>query len=328
MTEIKVSVIVPIYNVEKFITRCVDSLFEQTLSDVEFIFVDDATPDKSMDMLLHSIDNHPQCKDKVVILHHAENKGLPAARNTGLAVAKGEYIFHCDSDDFMDARMLEDLYQSAKEDGADIVWSDWYLSFANRERYMKQPSYSDVKETVRAMLSGVMKYNVWNKLVKRSLYVDNGVKFPDGYGMGEDMTMIMLFAYAKKVKYIHKAYYHYVKINSNAFSQTYSDKHLQELRFNVDRIIAFVERTFGNEFKKELAFMKLEAKFPFLLSGNQNKLDTWKKWYPEANAYIMQNKNLSLRSRLLQWCASKEYWSPVKLYSWIFNRIIYGIVYR
>lgn len=328
MTEIKVTVIVPIYNVEKFITRCVDSLFEQTLQEVEFIFVDDATPDKSIDMLQHSIDNHPICKDKVVILHHTQNKGLPAARNTGLAMAKGEYIFHCDSDDFIDARMLEDMYQIAKENEADIVWSDWYLSFANRERYMKQPSYSDAKETVKAMLSGVMKYNVWNKLVKRSLYVDNGVKFPDGYGMGEDMTMIMLFAYARKVQYIHNAYYHYVKTNSTAFSQTYSDKHLRELRFNVDRIVDFVERTFGNEFKKELAFMKLEAKFPFLLSGNQNRLDAWKKWYPEANVYIMQNKNLSLRSRLLQWFASKEYWLLVKLYSWIFNKIIYGVVYR
>ena len=77
-----------------------------------------------------------------------------------------------------------------------------------------------------------MKYNVWNKLVRRDLYIDNHIIFPSGYGMGEDMTMMLLFAFARKVAYLPKAFYHYVKLNTVSFSHTYSDRHLKELRYN------------------------------------------------------------------------------------------------
>lgn len=325
---IKVSVIVPVYRVEHFISRCADSLFEQTLQEVEYIFVDDASPDKSMDALALSINKHPQCQRNVSILHHEKNKGLPSARNTGLAVAKGEYIFHCDSDDFVDRNMLEELYKNAVRDDLDIVWCDWYLSLAHSERYMVQPSFNNPTEAVKAMLSGSMKFNVWNKLVKRDLYIKNNIKFPDGYGMGEDMTMIMLFAYAAKVAHLPKAFYHYVKTNANAFSQTYSDRHLVELKFNVNRMENFIDSYYGRNFNQEIAFMKLEAKFPFLLSGDSSKFKLWKRWYPEANRYILQNKQVSMRSRLLQWCAAKGYWLPVKCYRWVFNHIIYSVICR
>ena len=195
----KVSVIIPIYKVEAFIERCAATLMEQTLPEVEYIFVDDATPDNSIVVLEEVIARYPHRKDQVRIVRHAENKGLPAARNTGLALATGEYIFHCDSDDYVELAMLEEMYNTAKERDADIVWCDWYLTFAKNERYMKQPSYETPLEALKAMLSGAMKYNVWNKLVKRSLYVDNNIQLPAGYGMGEDMTMMMLFANAQKV---------------------------------------------------------------------------------------------------------------------------------
>lgn len=230
----KVSVIVPIYNVSRFIKRCVESLFNQTLDDVEFIFVNDCTPDDSIDILKKVIADYPD--RNTMIINHEVNKGLPAARNTGLKAASGDYIFHCDSDDFIEPTMLNDLYYTACDDNADIVWCDWYLTFEKNERYMKQPDYDTPKEALKAMLTGKMKYNVWNKLVRGSLYEENGIFFPSGYGMGEDMTMIMLFAYAKNVKYLPKAYYHYVKLNTNAFSNTYSQKHLEELKYNVGRI--------------------------------------------------------------------------------------------
>lgn len=133
----KVSVIIPIYKVEKFIGRCVRSLMEQTFCDVEYIFVNDATPDSSMEVLASVMTCYPDKKDCIKILNHEENKGLPAARNTGLAVAVGNYIFHCDSDDFVEADMLEELYVRAQKIDADIVWCDWFLTFETNERYMK-----------------------------------------------------------------------------------------------------------------------------------------------------------------------------------------------
>lgn len=326
MEENKVSVIIPIYKVEKFIERCVRSLMEQTLQEVEYIFVDDATPDKSIEILEGCLALYPN--RKTVILNHTQNQGLPAARNTGLQVATGKYIFHCDSDDYVEHDMLEKLYQQAEETDADIVWCDWFLTFAENERYMKQPSFETPMEALKAMLSGGMKYNVWNKLVRRSLYTDNDIQFPADYGMGEDMTMMMLFAHAQKVAYVPQAFYHYVKLNTGAFSQTYSERHLVELKHNVQRICDYMQRILGNKVEKELAFFKLDAKFPFLITNDSQKYKLWKEWYPEVNSYILQNKNVSLRSRCLQWMAWKGQFWAVRLHYFLLYKLVYGIIYK
>lgn len=328
MVENKVSVIVPIYKVEKFIERCVVSLMEQTLNEVEYIFVDDASPDESIRLLNEVIGRYPSQKNNIKLVTHHENKGLSASRNTGLAVATGEYIFHCDSDDFVENDMLESLYKKGKESDADIVWCDFFLTYEKSERYMKQPSFDNSIDALKAMLSGAMKYNVWNKLVKRSLYVNNEISFPSGYGMGEDMTMIMLYANAQKISYIPRAFYHYIKLNTGAFSQTYSDRHLVELKYNVQRILDYVQNKFGNRFEQELAFFKLDVKFPFLITDDSRKYRLWQEWYPEANMYIGKNKMISVRSRALQWFASKEHFWVVKLYYLLVNKLIYGVIYK
>lgn len=326
--EYKVSVIIPVYKVEKFIERCAQSLMEQTLTDVEYIFVDDASPDGSIGVLRQVLAGYPERSSHVRILTHPENKGLPAARNTGLAVAQGEYIFHCDSDDYLEPDALESMYREAKAQDADIVWTDWYLSFQKNERYMKQPDYPSPLEALKGMLSGSMKYNVWNKLVRRSIYTENGIRFPEGHNMGEDMTIMLLFAYAQKVAYLPHAFYHYVKLNTNAFSQTYSDRHLLELQHNVTTITDRLETLFGNRLEQEISFLKLEAKFPFLFSNDNRKRKLWDEWYPEANRYILRNHNISTRSRLIQWCAWKHLKIIVSVYRWLLNRIVYGIIYK
>ena len=188
---LKVSVIIPIYKVENFMERCARSLFEQTLTEeVEFIFVDDASLDCSVSIIHQCLNDYPERKNQTKILVHSQNKGLPSARNTGLQAATGKYVFHCDSDDYLDSGALEQMYEVAEQNRADMVWCDWYLSFAHSERYMKQPKYDSPVEVLKGMLGGAMKYNVWNKLVSRRLYTDNLINFPDGHGMGEDMTMI------------------------------------------------------------------------------------------------------------------------------------------
>lgn len=322
----KVSVIIPIYGVEKFIGQCAETLMQQTLKEVEYIFVNDASSDHSMEVLQEVLARYPERQDSVVITVHETNKGLPAARNTGLQMAQGEYIFHCDSDDFVEPDMLETLYTEAVSHQADIVWCDWFLSFEKNERYMKQPSFDTSQEALKAMLGGGMKYNVWNKLVKRNLYTDYQVSFPSDYGMGEDMTMMLLFAHADKVLYVPKAFYHYVKLNTGAMSNVYSDKHKVELKHNVSRISALLTQIYGNTLEKEIAFLKLEAKFPFLLMGDSRSYRLWKEWYPEANRFILQNRNISKRSRWLQWCAWKNQFWLVWIYNWLFH-ITYKILH-
>ena len=109
----KVSVIVPIYEVEKYIERCVRSLFEQTLDDIEYIFVDDCTKDNSITVLERVIKDYPNRKSQITILHHETNKGLPQARKTGLLSARGDYIAHCDSDDWVDHKLFALMYEKA-----------------------------------------------------------------------------------------------------------------------------------------------------------------------------------------------------------------------
>lgn len=323
----KVSVIIPIYKVERFIGRCAESLMRQTLQDVEFVFVDDATPDGSVQVLNGVLNKYPERKKHVKIVRHESNKGLPAARNTGLAAATGDYVFHCDSDDYAADDMLEVLYNQAVEKQADIVWCDWFLSFEHKERYMRQPSFDSAVEAIKAMLAGKMKYNVWNKLVRRDLYKE--VCFPSGYSMGEDMTMILLFAKANIVKYAPRAFYHYVKSNTNALSHRFVAQHLVALKHNVEQIEASLRSQFGNSLDLELACLKLEIKYPFLVtSANSTMYRLWQSTYPEANAFILKNKYVSLRSRIVQWCASKNMWFIVRLHFYLVCRLMYGVIYK
>ena len=133
---IDVSVIVPVYNVSGFVERCARSLLDQTLDNVEYIFVDDDSPDNSIDIIRRVVKEYPNRNVRFAI--HEYNKGLPSARNTGLDLCVGEYVFHCDADDYVEKTMLEDMYRAAKQSDADIVWCDWFLSFESTERYMSQ----------------------------------------------------------------------------------------------------------------------------------------------------------------------------------------------
>ncbi len=324
----KVSVIVPIYKVELFIARCVRSLLEQTLDEVEFIFVDDCSPDGSMEVLERVLAEYPLKAKEIRIIHHDRNLGLPAARNTGLEAAQGEYVFHCDSDDWVEPDMLERLYHGARENNADIVWCDWYLNFEKSERYMRQPSYDTPHEALRGILSGCMKYNVWNKLIRRELYSDHHIVFPEGRGMAEDMTIIRLFACASRVCYVPHAFYHYVRLNESAFTHTASEKNRCDMVFNTVETVSYLEDRFGSLFRRELEWFKLSVKFPLLVSGSRGDYYVWQFIFRDSNRFIRSNRNQSLRARLLQQAAaSRQYWL-VWLYYRLVQRLVYGIIYK
>ena len=325
----KVSVIIPVYGVKRFIERCARNLFGQTLDDVEFIFVDDASPDGSIGLLQKVLEEFPSRSGQTRIIRHPENKGLPAARNTGLAAAQGEYIYHCDSDDWTETTMLEKMYNAAHKVDADIVYCDFYLSFEKNERYMSNPSFETAEDLLRkGFLGGQMKYNVWNKMVKRTLYSDNGIIFPEGHPMGEDMTMIMLAAMSTRVTYVPEALYHYIKLNEGAYSNSYSQKKLDDIRFNVDRTVSFLQGRFGDSLEKDVSLFKLSIKLPFLITDDKKMYQLWKEWYPEADRYVDANPDLPLRTRLLQKMAAKGQWWYVELYYKIVYRFIYGVIYK
>ena len=322
----KISVITPVYNVRAFIERCATSLMRQTFKDVEYIFVDDASTDGSIPILESVIAQYPD-KD-VKILHHVQNSGLPASRKTGFEAATGEYVFNCDGDDFVEETMLEKMYAAVCENDADYAYCDFYLSYESSERYMKCPAYATPDEALRkGYLSGAMKYNVWNKLIRRTLY--EGAVFPvDHKKGGEDMIMLGILSKAKRVAYVPEALYHYVKTNTDAISEKFSEQRLIDIRYNADSAIAILERDYPGDLTEEIAFFKLNVKLPFLISDEKRRHDVWKQWYPEANGYTMANKCVSFRTRILQWFASKNLWLAISLYYKFAYKFLYRVLYK
>ena len=322
----KVTVIIPFFKVAPFVERCTRSLLEQTLSDVEYIFVDDASPDESRTLIERVAAEYDR---NVRILTHPENKGLPAARNTGLAEARGDFIYHCDSDDYLEPTMLEEMYKAAKERKADFVYCDFYLDFGSSRRVMTNPSYTEPERMIKeGFLAGLMKYNVWNKLAKRSLYTESGLLFPAGHGMGEDMTMITLATHATRSAHVARPLYHYIKLNGNAFTNTLSQRHLDDIRFNADRTFSLLQDWAVSDKERYLNYFKLNLKLPFLFSDDRNQYRLWKQWYPEANPFIKQNVHQPRRTRMVQQWAAAGLFPLVRLYSFLVNHIYYGIRYR
>lgn len=324
---LKVSVIIPFYKVAPFIERCARSLMEQTLKEVEFIFVDDASPDDSADILQKVLAEYD--RDARVVVHE-KNQGLPAARNTGLAQAKGEFIFHCDSDDWMEPTMLEDLYNAATTSGADFAYCDFYIDFGDSMRHMPTPDYPDAETMVKeGFLAGMMKYNVWNKLVRKELYdFPSPVRFPSGHSMGEDMTMIALGLRSKGITRVAKPLYHYMKTNGGAFTNTFSDRHLADIAFNAGKIIDILQQLAIPDKELYIALFKLNIKLPFLFSGSYSQYRLWHQWYPEANASIGRNTILPRRTVLIQQCARLRLYPLVWLYSFAVNHLFYGFFHR
>ena len=123
----KVSIVVPVYNVAPYIEQFARSVFEQTLEDIEYVFVDDCSPDSSMDILLSVLEEYPHRKQKVKIVRHEKNMGIAVTRKDGYMKSTGEYMIYVDSDDYLEPRMLELMYAKAKEHDADMIVCDIYL---------------------------------------------------------------------------------------------------------------------------------------------------------------------------------------------------------
>ena len=176
---IGISVIIPIYNVELYIERCVRSLMEQTLENIEFIFVNDCTPDKSMIILQRVLEEYPVRKEKVKIIEHKQNKGIAATRNTGLKYVSGQYIIYCDSDDWIERDMYEKLLKKALVTCADIVACDYYDDYINYSIIRKQLFSQKPQECVLEMMRGNLHCSTWNKLIVRTLYERTKIIFPE-----------------------------------------------------------------------------------------------------------------------------------------------------
>lgn len=198
----KVSVIVPIYNVEKYLEKCINSLLSQTLEDIQIILVNDGSKDNSGNIAKEYEKNN---KDRVIYVEK-ENGGLSDARNYGLKYATGDFIAFLDSDDYIEKNAYEEMYNKAIEENADYVECDFIWEFPNKIRVDKQYPYKNKKE----MLSFV-RVVAWNKLIKRQLITDNNLEFPKGLRYEDVEFTYKLIPFINKFAYVDKSFIHYVQ---------------------------------------------------------------------------------------------------------------------
>lgn len=286
-----VSIIIPVYKAEQYIERCARSLFEQTFIELEFVFVNDCSPDNSIQILNKVIDEYPERKDQVTILHHETNKGVAAARNTGLERASGEYFLQIDSDDWVEPSMVEELYITAKVNDSDIVWSDFYVDFPNKSDnsiYRKQNLPGKATECIIEILSGFLHAGLWNKLMKRNIYLRNNIRFPEGINMCEDIVFSISFLLkAEKITYVPKSFYHYVQ---NPDSITISPTR-QSFESEI-KVAEMLEETLSGEFYSQYLMMyKARIKRNIFISGIFSN-DEFLSCFPESLPYVFIGLNM------------------------------------
>jgi glycosyltransferase involved in cell wall biosynthesis len=259
----KVSILVPVYNVSAYIERCAHSLFKQKLSGIEYIFVNDATPDDSMGRLHAVIEQYPEKKEKIKIIEHPVNRGLAAARSTALDASSGEYIAIVDSDDYIEPEMMEILYEQAKKEDADIVVSDIIMEYGDKSVIVSDFVSENREERMRDMLTNdVSQGYIWNKLIRRELYQKNNCKAPEGLNYLEDRHVTTrLYYYATKITKVDQAFYHYIHFNPNAITKTKSRMHFQNVVLFWKLLDEFlIEKGIYEKYEEELKLSKVKSK--------------------------------------------------------------------
>lgn len=324
----KVSVIVPLYNVEQVITRSAESLFAQTLHNFEIIFVNDASKDNTLAILSQLAKSSLREDIDIKIISHPQNQGVAVARNTGLDNAEGEFVYYLDADDYCDADTLQLMYDEATQNGCDIVGCEWLLTFESNARHMVQPDVKTSREAFVKMCNGVMRWNLWLFMVRRELYEQSSFRFIPQQNMGEDMMVMMkILLGAEKVSILHKPLYHYIQTNSNAMTKNFS-AYQGQVTANVTELERYVKQNGYEQFLEDIQQLKLTLKLPLLISDKKSDYQMWQEWFPESNAYVGMNPDQPFRTKFIQRMAQKKIYLFLKLYYRLVIKFIYGVIYK
>ena len=295
----KVSILVPVYNVEKYFARCLETLFSQTYSGIEYVFVNDCTTDKSMYVLQETLEKYPSRANSVKIIENKQNLGIAIVRNTLLENATGEYVLFVDSDDWIEVDAIEKFVDKALQSNADIVGCDYFEEYHDRQVLFKQSYPSHHVEAMKAMTLLRIKGVLWKLFMRRELIVHNNIYFVPEVQFGEDYIFCCkLFFYAKSFSCVDEALYHYVQYNPNNYCSTDSGLRIESF----SRAITIVE-TFYREkgvydiLEKELLQRKFLSKSSYVLDAKKRDIKKWASYFPESNG-AWRGLNYSLPNRI------------------------------
>lgn len=302
----KVSVVVPVYGVEKYIERCARSLFEQTLEDMEFVFVDDCTKDNSIAILEKVILDYPKRKDQIKIIHHEQNKGLSHARETGVKNATGDFIGHCDSDDWVDKNMYEEMYLKAKQDGCDFVKcghkkTDGIYVIETNFVFGAEMQMTSI-DAIRFLLQFRGWNSIWDTLVKKDLY--NLVEFTNDSMLEDLFVTSQLLAQAPIIGIVNKPFYSYF-INNESICRVPSDSarinRVNQAQRNLNTSIFRLKKTLKNDElrSRDIITAKWFVKnmmVPYMTSSMYYSV--WRAIYPEIDYRLLFVNTISVRNKV------------------------------
>ena len=239
----KVSVIVPVYNVENYIEKCLDSLVNQTLKDIEIIVVNDGSTDGSKE----KIQKYLQKYDNIKYLEK-ENGGLSDARNFGMPQAMGEYMAFLDSDDYVEPSIYEKMYKVAIEENSDMVECDFLWEYPNKVRLDTGKIYNNKKEMIE-----FARVVAWNKLIRREILEQTKIEFPFGLRYEDVEFFYKLVPYLNKVSFVKEGLVHYVQRNTSiANTQNIRTKEIFTVFDNI--LNYYKDNNLYDEYKDELEY--------------------------------------------------------------------------
>lgn len=302
----KVSVIVPIFNVESYLERCLHSLFKQSLDDIEYVFVDDGCEDNSINKLEEILKLYPQRKSQIKIIRHSQNRGIAAARSTGIKASTGEYLIHCDPDDYVEEDIYEKLYNAARLNNSDIAVCDFYIK-TDDDIYISRCSIENTPHDY--LITGIKTQfgyaSVINKLIKREIIDKYSILPFEGCNYGEDLGLILrILYYAQSITFVNEPLYYYCKREDS----------LSTLKIDENRINNFILLAqYIEEFMKDKEFHYLSNSFKFTIKFlvrdyYKGKDKEWFYLFRECRKDIFLFDDNSFKVRLLWFFALKNYY--------------------
>lgn len=303
MQDIKVSICVPVYGGEKYIAQCARSLFEQTYENMEYVFVNDCTKDKSIEVVLQVAEDYPERKDAVKIVNHDRNRGLAASRRTGVENATGDYFLYIDEDDYLEKDAISQYVSCAIETGADIVMADhnFVMSDGVIPHYDVVPA--DKKEYVKMLLTRKTSIEIWGRLFRRSFVTEHQLFAPEGLDMSEDFVLIPRMVYlAKRVAKVDACLLNYVRYNESAGSKGVKLRGLETTAQAMEILEEFFTKIPDSaDYAETLTMAKLHNKVTLYGIAAKKDYGFIRPLYPEVSVW---HSSLELKKKILLTLAS------------------------
>lgn len=305
----KVSILVPVYGVEKYIERCARSLFEQTYDNIEYIFVDDCTKDHSIDILQKVLEEYPNRKAQVKILHHEKNRGLSAARNTALDASTGDYLMHVDSDDYLRKSAIDLLVEMISSTGAEVVIFSYNIIQNNKVKAANLFPKSKYSLIIGYLLNREPA-SMWNKFFDADFYKSTGIRSIEGINQGEDyVVMPRILDKAEKIEWLNECLYYYEQSNAQSYSNNISENSIKSMKKADDILFEY----FSNTQKISMDYLDvLHSRSALFLIKVGNK-DCWNCVYKKYEEYVSDDVRLSLSDRLILFLFRNKLYSLLNL---------------